>query len=33
VISELLAAQTRGKGTLEVLNLKEIEEGDDRLEN
>ncbi|XP_028400739.1 ribosome maturation protein SBDS-like [Dendronephthya gigantea] len=33
IINEVMAAQTRGKGTLEVLNLKEIEEGDDRLEN
>jgi hypothetical protein len=33
VINEIMAAQTRGKGTLEVLNLKEMEEGDDRLEN
>ncbi|XP_046840224.1 ribosome maturation protein SBDS-like [Xenia sp. Carnegie-2017] len=32
-INESLAAQTRGRGTLEVLNLKEIEVGDDRLES
>lgn len=31
-IDELLQAETKGKGHLEVLSLKEVEEGDEKLE-
>ena len=32
VIDETLRAETRGRGTLEMISLKDIEEGDERLE-
>lgn len=31
-IDELIRCETKGKGTLEVLSLKDVEEGDERLE-
>ncbi|XP_073521233.1 ribosome maturation protein SBDS [Phyllobates terribilis] len=31
-IDELIRCETRGKGTLEVLSLKDVEEGDEKLE-
>uniref|UniRef100_H3BI06 SBDS ribosome maturation factor n=1 Tax=Latimeria chalumnae TaxID=7897 RepID=H3BI06_LATCH len=31
-IDELIRSETKGKGTLEVLSLKDVEEGDERLE-
>ncbi|KAM6296545.1 LOW QUALITY PROTEIN: ribosome maturation protein SBDS-like [Aegotheles albertisi] len=31
-IDELIRSETKGKGTLEVLSLKDIEEGDEKLE-
>ena len=30
-IDELLKVESRGRGQMEVLNLKEVEEGDDKL--
>lgn len=32
IIDETLRAETRGRGTLEMISLKDIEEGDERLE-
>lgn len=31
-IDELIRCETKGKGSLEVLSLKDVEEGDERLE-
>lgn len=31
-IDELIRCETKGKGTLEVLSLKDVEEGDEKLE-
>ncbi len=31
-IDELIRTETKGKGQLEVINLKEVEEGDEKLE-
>ena len=31
-IDETLRSETRGRGTLEMISLKDIEEGDERLE-
>lgn len=31
-IDELIRSETKGKGTLEVLSLKDVEEGDEKLE-
>lgn len=31
-IDELIRSETKGKGTLEVLSLKDVEEGDEMLE-
>lgn len=31
-IDEFIRCETKGKGTLEVLSLKDVEEGDERLE-
>ncbi|KAF6357513.1 SBDS ribosome maturation factor [Rhinolophus ferrumequinum] len=31
-IDELIKKETKGKGSLEVLNLKDVEEGDEKLE-
>ncbi|NXY08760.1 SBDS protein, partial [Pteruthius melanotis] len=31
-IDELIRSETKGKGSLEVLNLKDVEEGDEKLE-
>ena len=31
-MDELIRCETKGKGTLEVLSLKDVEEGDERLE-
>jgi len=31
-IDEFIRAETKGKGLIEVLNLKEIKEGEDALE-
>lgn len=31
-IDELIRCETKGRGTLEVLSLKDVEEGDERLE-
>lgn len=31
-IDELIKKETKGKGSLEVLNLKDVEEGDEKFE-
>ncbi len=31
-MDELVRSSTKGKGTVEVLSLKDVEEGDERLE-
>lgn len=31
-IDELIRSESKGKGTLEVLSLKDVEEGDEKLE-
>lgn len=31
-IDELIRCETRGKGSVEVLSLKDVEEGDEKLE-
>ncbi|CAL8348557.1 unnamed protein product [Arctogadus glacialis] len=31
-IDELIRCETKGRGSLEVLNLKDVEEGDEKLE-
>lgn len=31
-IDEMIRCETKGRGSLEVLNLKDVEEGDDMLE-
>jgi len=31
-MDELMRRETKGKGTLEVLSLKDVEEGDEKLE-
>lgn len=31
-IDELIRCETKGRGTLEVLSLKDVEEGDEQLE-